>query len=224
MSRIVVSLGGSLIVPEKVQTGYLKRLKQFINQKTAAGFQFLFVCGGGKTAREYIDAGNRLDLSAAERDHLGIRSTLINAELVNYYLKTGANVLTKPDFDSADFTKPVLLAGGWDPGYSSDYSAVLYATFLNTKTVINLTNVDHVYSKNPKTSDNAKPLKDLSWQDYLNLVGQSWNSGDHFPFDPFASKLAQKNHINVYIVKGTLLQEFDKILHNKSFKGTLLHK
>ena len=66
------------------------------------------------------------------------------------------------------------------------------ARLLKSKRVINLTNVDYVYNKNPKKFKDAKPIKDLTWKQFKKIIGGKWSPGANVPFDPIASKLAEK--------------------------------
>ena len=52
---VVISLGGSLIVPEKVDVKFLKEFKKIILKNTKK-HKFVIVCGGGSIARKYIQA------------------------------------------------------------------------------------------------------------------------------------------------------------------------
>jgi uridylate kinase len=52
---IVLSLGGSLIIPEKINVKYLKDFKKTI-LKNKNNYKFIIVCGGGSIARKYISA------------------------------------------------------------------------------------------------------------------------------------------------------------------------
>ena len=230
---VIISLGGSLIVPDKINISYLKQFRKFINSYIKQGYKFVIVCGGGHTAREYINAavkiaGEEKSLNN-ELDLIGIKATFLNAELVksifyNYNKKiVFPEIITNPDKTPNKLTKKIYVIAGWKPGFSSDYDAVYYAIKFKSDTVINLTNVDHVYSSDPRKNKSAKPLPSLTWKDYLGIVGNKWQAGDNFPFDPVASKLASKHNIKVYIIKGTLLTQLRNILEQKHFKGTLLH-
>ena len=54
---IVMSVGGSLIVPGGIDTTFLKDLKQFIDfETTSKGRRFIIIAGGGRTARNYQEA------------------------------------------------------------------------------------------------------------------------------------------------------------------------
>ncbi|MFH1889690.1 MAG: UMP kinase, partial [Nanoarchaeota archaeon] len=52
---IVLSLGGSLIIPDNVDIGFLLKFKKIILRNTKK-YKFVVVCGGGSIARKYIAA------------------------------------------------------------------------------------------------------------------------------------------------------------------------
>ncbi len=81
---IVVSIGGSLIVPDGIDTDFLARLRTFVLEHIARGVSFYIITGGGKTARRYQDAAKavRGDLSREDLDWLGIHATRQNAHLL----------------------------------------------------------------------------------------------------------------------------------------------
>ena len=61
MGRIVViSLGGSIIVPDKINVEFLKDFKKLINDFVEKGNKAIIVCGGGKTARLYQNAASKI--------------------------------------------------------------------------------------------------------------------------------------------------------------------
>jgi len=86
-----------------------------------------------------------------------------------------------------------------------------------------LTNVDYVYDKDPNKFKSAKPFKEISWKDYLKLIEQKWIPGMSAPFDPIASKLAQKFKFKVIILNGRKLKNLENYLENKNFTGTIIY-
>ena len=50
MEITVLSVGGSLIAPDAIDTVFLQRLKATILKQQG---KFVLVCGGGRTARNY---------------------------------------------------------------------------------------------------------------------------------------------------------------------------
>ena len=101
--------------------------------------------------------------------------------------------------------KKVLVAAGWLPGCSTDYDAVLWAKKLGAKYVVNLTNTDYVYTKDPKKFKDAVPLKKLSWSEYKKLISVKWSAGLSTPFDPVASRAAEKSRLKVLLINGKRL-------------------
>ncbi|MBS3141791.1 hypothetical protein J4464_00205 [Candidatus Woesearchaeota archaeon] len=60
----VLSLGGSLIVPESIDTEYLIQFKEFVLRHVDQGEKFVIICGGGKVCRNYYAALNIITLSS----------------------------------------------------------------------------------------------------------------------------------------------------------------
>src|SRR5271169_3182124 len=79
----VISLGGSLIVPEKIDIPFLKEFKRIIN-KNKSKYKFIIVCGGGTVARKYISALEDLGLNEKFQDFSGISATRMNARFISY--------------------------------------------------------------------------------------------------------------------------------------------
>ena len=52
---IVISLGGSLIVPDEIDYSFLQKFREVIKKNTRK-YKFVIVCGGGSIARKYIKA------------------------------------------------------------------------------------------------------------------------------------------------------------------------
>ena len=156
-------------------------------------------------------------------DWLGIHATHINAHLLTQVFDEFANqeILKNPNKKIA-WSRPILIGGGWKPGWSTDYVSVLMAENTNAKTVINLSNIDAVYDKDPKKYKKAKKIKKISWPDFKKIVGGRWVPGAHLPFDPIASRLAEKSKLRVIVMNGHKLSELEKALKNEEFKGTLI--
>jgi uridylate kinase len=118
--------------------------------------------------------------------------------------------------------QPVAIAAGWKPGWSTDYCAVTLAQDYGISTVVNLTNIDQVYDHDPKKFPDAKPLSNLSWAEYRAMAGEKWVPGMNLPFDPIASKLADKHHVTVKILNGNNLSNVEKALNGEAFTGTVI--
>lgn len=223
MRKFVISVGGSIIVPEDVNVSFIKKFKKevlkYINDNV-----FYFVIGGGKTCRKYQKSLKDLGVQNEDQlDWIGIKTTHLNARFMAAAFGDSAeqNIIVDPD-KLLKTSKKVVFGGGWKPGWSTDYVAVRLATKLGIQTVINLSNIDYVYDKDPRVHNDAHPLKNVSWADFGALVGHKWKPGANLPFDPIACKLAEKEGISVIIMNGLNLANFRNFLLGKKFKGTVV--
>ena len=226
MTKIyVISLGGSLVVPNEINIKFLSLFKNIIEKKIKENKKFIIIVGGGKTARNYQNAAKALTkVSNEDLDWLGIHATRINAHLLlTIFRKYAYFRIIKNPKEKAKFKEKILIAAGWKPGFSTDYDAVLLAKTHGSDTIINLTNVDYVYDKDPNKFKDAKPFKEISWKDYLKLIEQKWIPGMSAPFDPIASKLAQKFKFKVVILNGKKIKNLKNYLENKKFTGTIIY-
>ncbi len=222
---IVISLGGSIIVPGEIQVAFLKKFKEFILKFLHKGYKFIIVAGGGKTCRKYQQAATLItNLSDEDKDWLGIHATRLNAHLLRTIFKHEAYPIVLDDphkkIDGKNYR--LFIASGWRPGWSTDYDAVLLAERFGTSKIVNASNIDYIYDKDPNKFKDAKPLQEITWQDYLKIAGKKWTPGMNVPFDPIAAKAAQKFGISVIVAKGTDLKNLANILTNKKFKGTII--
>jgi uridylate kinase len=128
----------------------------------------------------------------------------------------------KDPTEKIDFKKKILLAAGWKPGCSTDYDAVLLAENFGIKKLVNLTNIDYVYDKDPRKFKDAKKIEKISWKDFIKIVGDKWDPGLNAPFDPIASKESEKIGLEVAIINGKNLNNFEKYLNDEQFIGTII--
>ncbi len=222
--RIVVSVGGSLIVPDQIDTDFLKRFKDLILEKVQQGLTFSIIAGGGKTARRYQEAVNAVTpLSPQDLDWLGIHATRLNAQLLRNVFAgyVELHVIKNPTID-IETDEPIIIAAGWKPGCSTDYVATLMAKNLGATRLVNLSNIDYVYTSDPKEDITAEKIEKVSWADFRKLIPEEWNPGLSSPFDPIAAKEAEALGLEVAIINGAKLDEFGNYLDNKPFIGTVI--
>src|SRR3989338_945512 len=165
---IVLSLGGSLIVPHNLDINFLKKFKKAILEFVKRGNRAIIVCGGGGTNRSYNFAAKSVSNPSLENlDWLGIAATRINAELVRVIFGKLAyeKVIYNPN-KKIKTGKKIIVASGWMPGRSSDDDAVRLAINFKADKVVNLTNVDYVYDKDPKKYKDAKSIKQLRSEEH----------------------------------------------------------
>ena len=242
MTTKVLSVGGSIIAPNEVDTNFLSEFCSMTVSYLTSNpeTRLILVAGGGGPARIYQNAYKtvlssytdtiRNAASYSEQDTLnnacdwiGIMATRLNAQI----LKTcfgplcQQEVVTDPT-KVTDFTGRVLLAAGWKPVFSSDNDAVLLAERFNADTVVNLSNIEKVYTDDPKKNPTAKPLDTISWEDFRKMVGDEWVPGKNCPFDPIASKKASEIGLKVICASGKNISNIRSILDGKDYIGTTI--
>jgi uridylate kinase len=224
---IVMSVGGSLIVPDQIDTSFLSSLKELITTQTANGRRFIIITGGGKLARRYADAAKQVsDLDNEDLDWLGIHATRLNGHLLRTVFKDIAHpvMITNPD-DILDAPKdaPLIVAAGYRPGASTDLRAVQIADRVGAKKVINLSNIEYVYTADPRTNPDATKIEDITWEEFRKLIPEKWDPGLSSPFDPIAAKEAQLRDIEVACIDGAQMDSLTNYLNGAPFIGTRIH-
>jgi uridylate kinase len=222
---IVISVGGSLICPDRIDVDFLKGFKKLILAQIKKNKRFIIITGGGRTARNYQEAARSVgELTSEDVDWLGIHGTRINAHLMRaIFYKYAHPDIVKDPTQKVSFNEKILVAGGWKPGCSTDYDAVMLAKQFGVEKIINLSNIDYVYDKDPSKFPDAKPFKEMSWKDFRKKFGSKWNPGLNSPFDPVASKEAEKLKLAVFVANGSDMDNLDKIISGESqVKATII--
>ncbi|MBI2621456.1 MAG: UMP kinase [Candidatus Levybacteria bacterium] len=227
--KVVISVGGSLIYPNGgIDTRFLTNLNRFVREQLAENKsrQFFLITGGGKIARHYRDAGAEVIGHAITRDDLdwlGIHATKMNAHLVRTIFRDIAHPFVVKHYEIIrKVEEPVVVASGWKPGWSTDYCSVMICEDYGIKTLVNLSNVDQVFDKDPTNNPDAKPLSKVSWEDFRKMVGDEWIPGMNSPFDPVAAKKAHELGVKVVVMDGNNFENLEKYFRGKEFVGTVI--
>ena len=229
----VISLGGSIVAPDSADSRFLTDFTETIRGliREDDSRRFIFVVGGGGPARAWQNAYREVaggvaggtQFSNAEADWIGIMATRLNAQLVRAVMAEWCDQEVVTDPTQAESIKgKVLVAAGWKPGFSSDNDAVLLAERFGAGTVINLSNIEKVYTGDPKKDPSARPLDRVSWADFRAMVGDEWEPGKNVPFDPVASRHAAEIGLRVICAAGRDLENLKKIIRGEDFTGTAI--
>ncbi len=221
---IVISLGGSLIVPDNVACDFIKDFTFLVKNHVNNGFKFVIITGGGHTARTYIEASKAIgDSTNSDLDWIGIACTRLNSELLRTVFGELAyeKVVQDPD-QMPDTDKPIIMSAGWKPGNSSDLAAVHCAQSVGAHTVINLSNIDYAYDKDPNKFPDAIKIENTNWADFRKILPEEWDPGLNAPFDPIAAKKAEALGLEVVIMNGKNLSNLESYLKGDQFIGTII--
>jgi len=222
---IVLSLGGSLIIPDKMNFLFLNKFKKTL-QSFYKTHKFVVVCGGGAIARKYISALKQERKSKRSLAQAGIRATRMNARFMMQFFSKEANDALPKTMRQVRDSLPknnVVFCGAlmFAPNSTSDSTAAELAHYLKTD-FINMTNVKGLFSSNPKTNKKAKFISKISWQDFEAMTLKlKFKAGQNFVLDQNAATLIKKHKIKTHII-GQNLSNLNKILKGKKFVGTLI--
>ncbi len=222
---IILSLGGSLIIPDQIDINFLKDFKELILAQVKNGKKFIIVTGGGKICRNYQKVAKEIsNPSDEDLDWIGIASLKLNAELLRVIFgEYSHDKVIENLSDNLNFEKPIIIGSAYKPGQSTDWGAVIAAENFGSKMVINLSNIDYVYDSDPKQNPNAKKIEKISWDDYRNIIPKYWNPGLNSPFDPIASKKAEELGVEVHFILGSDLESLNNCIENLPFTGTTIN-
>ena len=217
---VVLSLGGSLIVPDEINYKYLIKFKEVI-KKHSKNYKFVIVCGGGKTARRYMEGISHVSKDLHLIGLTGISVTRMNARFMSYFFGY------EPKYgvpESAGQLKKLLQNNNYvfcgalkyDTTSTTDSNAALISKEFNCD-FVNLTDVPGLFDKNPKKFKDAKFIPKISWKNFDKLTNKiKFYPGQHFVLDQKASDIVMKNKIKTIII-GDDLNQLDNNCFNLIF-------
>lgn len=222
---IVLSLGGSLIIPDEIDLKFLREFKKII-LKNKKKYKFIIITGGGNVARKYISALRDSGVNERLQSMAGISATRMNARFMTYFfggdseegiphtLETLENYIHKRD---------IVFCGAleYKPDQTSDATSAEIANHFKTS-FINLTNVSGLYDKNPLEHRDAKFIPEISWSNLDKMAhAKKYKPGQHFILDQTASRIIMKHKIITYIL-GKDIKQLDNLLNGRKFRGTII--
>lgn len=214
MRTIVISLGGSLIVPDKIDYNFINNFKDIILK--FKNIKFVIVTGGGRVAREYINGLKKEGLNQKMQSLIGIAVTRLNARFMSNFFKNNASSTipnSLKEIKNLVSKNKIVFAGGlrYQEDNTSDGTAAAIANYLNCE-FINMTNVKGLYTKDPKKYRDAKFIKNISFNDFYNMINKiKYEAGQHFVLDQNAAKIIKENKIKTAII-GRDLKNFENYL------------
>lgn len=224
MRTIVISLGGSLIVPDEIDYNFINNFKDIILK--FKNIKFVIVTGGGRVAREYINGLKKEGLSQKMQSLIGIAVTRLNARFMSNFFKNNASKVipnSLKEIRNLLSKNKIVFAGGlrYQEDNTSDGTAAAIANYLNSE-FINMTNVKGLYNKDPKKYKDARFIKEISFDDFYKMINKiKYEAGQHFVLDQHAAKIIKENKIRTVIL-GRGLENFEDYLKNKEFVGTII--
>jgi uridylate kinase len=223
---VVVSIGGSVLLTGDGDREYLERLAELL-ARIGRRTPLAVTTGGGRTAREYIRLGRALGLTEVELDELGIEVTRLHAHLLAARIGPPAPTHPPESIRAAVAAlrngSPVIL-GGTEPGHTTDGVASLLAVRLRAARVVNATDVDGVYERDPRSDPTARRRDRIRWPAFRAMVerGSTGEAGQNFLFDRLGADLLSRAAIPLAVVAGRDLPNLENAITGRQFSGTLI--
>lgn len=225
MEKVVVSLGGSVLVPGEDDARFLADLVALL-RRVSSRVRLFAVTGGGRVARYYIETGRALTISERHLDELGIGITRVNARLLGLALRGRAN--PEPARTYAEAARlarryPVVLMAGTRPGHTTDRVSASLARFVGAARIVNATSVEGVYTADPRRDPEARLLEHLDFEELVRLSGEGHRAaGPSVVFDPVAARVLARDRIPLSVVRGRDLKSLEAAILGRPFHGTLV--
>ncbi len=210
--------------PDEIALGMIKKTARILQLLKKRNHEILVVTGGGNTARSYIDAGKKLGASKNELDNIGIEATKLNARLLISALGDDAEHDPSISFEKAirsSLKNKIPVMGGTKPGHTTDAVAAELADSSNSELLIFVTDVEGLYTGDPKEDSEAKKISRISTKELAKLMSKmDFEPGMKAIIDPFAAEMIQKNRIRALVVGEKEIGRLPKILEGSSHTGT----
>ncbi|ELY41850.1 UMP kinase [Natronorubrum tibetense] len=221
--KVVVSIGGSVLVPE-LGTDRVAEHAAVVEDLVADGCRVGAVVGGGGVAREYISAARDLGANEIELDQLGIDVTRLNARLLIAAL--GGDSVTAPakDYEEAGEALQrggISVMGGVAPAQTTDAVGAALAEYVDADLLVYATSVPGVYSDDPNENAEATKYDHLSAADLVDVIaGLEMNAGASAPVDLLAAKIIQRSGMRTIVLDGTDPDRISRAVRYGEHDGT----
>ena len=225
MTRIVLSIGGSILTPEGKETEYINTLAALF-KRLSPDNKFYIVVGGGPLARRYIKHARNLGTNEIALDEIGIAASRLNARLLIAALAEFAYPVPAESFQEAMVQArqfPIVVMGGTHPGHTTDAVAIMLGEYVEVEKFINVTSVDGVYSADPKVEPNATKYDTMTPDELIEITKKSVaQAGPHIVIDPLAARIIKRSAITTYVLSGENLSALENAIIGKPFDGTII--
>lgn len=207
--RVLIKVSGEALMGDK---GYgqdlatIQRISNDIKEVADMGVQVCVVVGGGNIFRGISGAAQGMERSSA--DYMGMLATILNALAIQNILdQTGIETRVMSAIEMDQICEPyirrrairhlergrvVIFAGGiGSPYFTTDTTAALRASEMGCDALMKGTQVDGVYSADPRKDKKATRFDTLTYHDVL--------SQDLKVMDAAAISLARENQIPILV-------------------------
>jgi uridylate kinase len=207
--RVLLKVSGEALMGALgfgIDIGTVERIAGDVRETTADGVQVCLVIGGGNIFRGLAGAANGIERATA--DYMGMLATVMNALAVQAVLeRIGVPTRVQSAIPMESVCEPyirrrairhmekgrvvIFAAGTGNPFFTTDTAAALRAAEMNCDAMLKGTQVDGVYSDDPKKDPSARRFERLSYHEVLTR--------DLQVMDASAISLSRENSIPIIV-------------------------
>jgi uridylate kinase len=207
--RVLLKISGEGLMGGReygLDDGVVSRFAEEIKDVCATGVQLCLVIGGGNIFRGVAGAAKGMERAGA--DYMGMLATVINALAMQSALeRIGVDIRVQSAIAMTAVCEPyvrrravrhmekgrvvIFAAGTGNPFFTTDTAAALRAAEMGCDALLKATQVDGVYSDDPKKAPDATRFETLTYMDVL--------SKDLKVMDASAISLARENDIPILV-------------------------
>jgi len=224
MKKLVISLGGSVLVPT-LESNNIQRYVSVL--KNIAGYcQVFVVVGGGGEARRYIAAARKVGIDEAASDELGIMVTRLNARLLVGALGDAAYPRVAENYTEARefaLSGKIVVMGGVTPAQTTDAVSAVLAESVCATLLINATSVDGIYSADPKKYESAVRHERMTPGELLEIINRCrLEAGANIVLDIVAGKVVERCRVPLLVLDGRDPENISRAVAEGRYVGTLV--
>jgi len=224
--NLVLKLSGHLIsdgnrINHQLIADYAKLLRDLYGGKG----KWVVVVGGGEIARRYVDAARSLGADEVMCDEVAILVTRANARLVAACLGDIAQQripTSTEELRELATNGKIVVMGGLQPGQSTVAVAALAASVIKAERLIVATDVDGIYTADPKVDPHAKLLPCISLSELSKMIAELPQTAGKYPLiDNLAIAILQRSKITCVYLNGRKLEDVKRAIMGENV-GTLV--
>jgi uridylate kinase len=224
MKKVVISLGGSILIPTLED----HTIKEYVPvlKKIAKLHRLFIVVGGGGEARRYISIMRYLGVDEGTSDEIGILITRLNATMLIAAL--GDDAYPKVAESHAEAKKfaetgKIVVMGGITPGQTTDAVAAVLAERVGASVFINATSVDGIYSADPRKDPEATRFDSMTPAKLLEIVGGTGlGAGSNNVLDIVAARVVERSNIPLVVLDGRDPKNVSNAILKGKYLGTVV--
>jgi len=222
--KIAIKTGGFLF-PSKLNATKIQQYVKTLRKMAEQGDRLLVVSGGGENARRYINVARKAKVDESTCDQIGIEISRLNAYLLISLLGDAAYSAlptTIRDVKKLFQSGKIVVMGGLTPGHSTTAVGAIAAEAIKADRYIIASDVDGIYTDDPKLHRDAKKLEEVTTAQILKMTASKQLWAGSYQLDFVALKVIERSRIPTHFIDGRTVSNLLRVTGGEKI-GTYIH-